>query len=150
MKTNTVTVSGNLTRDPETRTANSGTTICRFSIAHNHNQDKASFFDVTAFGKAAEAVNQYLGKGSGCIVTGRLEQETWEDRNGGGQRSKIVIIASNVEFFPRSANEAPQRRERDETAPNPSPRRETPAEPAYGDDFSGSGDDAVTDDDLPF
>lgn len=89
-----VTVVGNITRDPELRFAQSGKAVLNFSIAENRGQDQpASFYDVTAFDTLAENIAS-LAKGTRVIVFGRLQQDTWE--TDGQKRSKIKIIADEV------------------------------------------------------
>jgi len=98
---NNVAIIGRLTRDSEMKYANSGTAICEFSIAVNDRRkqgdqwvDDPSFFDVTLFGKQAEAIQRYLTKGKQVGVAGRLKQDRWE--KDGQRRSKVHIIAFDV------------------------------------------------------
>lgn len=95
---------GRLTRDAELRYSGGGMAICKFSVAVNRRKktgdewgDEASFFDVTYFGKAAEAVNQYLQKGKQVAIQGELRQNRWEQD--GQSRSKVEIIANNVQLL---------------------------------------------------
>ena len=79
---NLVALMGNLTRDPETRIAESGTSVTKFSIAVNEFRRKgeesvASFFDCVAFGKTSELIQTYFTKGKPIAVTGRLKQDRW-------------------------------------------------------------------------
>ena len=109
---NTVTIIGNLTRDPETKPAG-GTTITKFSIANNDTkkvgekyEDNASFFDISAWGKLGETCQNFLAKGKKVSVVGRLKQERWETENG-EKRSKVTIDAKEVYFLtPRSDTQA--------------------------------------------
>lgn len=102
---NQVILMGNLTRDPELRTTPSGQSVCSFSLAINRSwqdqsgqqQDAVDYFDVTAWGKLGELVNQYLSKGRRCLVQGRLSQRTWEQD--GQKRSKVEVIASDITFL---------------------------------------------------
>jgi single-strand DNA-binding protein len=68
-------------------------------------KEEASFFDVTYFGKRAEAVNQYLVKGKQVGIEGELRQERWNDKNTGQPRSKVGIVAANVQLL--GSNSAP-------------------------------------------
>lgn len=103
MSVNNLVLSGNLAKDVETKVANSGTTIAAFTVAHTPRKKQGDdwvdgttiWLDVTAFGNLAESVAD-LTKGTNVVVHARLEQEEWEDRNGGGKRSKIVAIANEV------------------------------------------------------
>ena len=101
---NHVVLVGRLTRDAELRYTNSGMAISKFSVAVNRRkrsgeqwEDEASFFDITYFGKAAEAVNQYLGKGKQIAIDGELRQNRWEQD--GQSRSKVEIVANNVQLL---------------------------------------------------
>ena len=98
---NHVVLVGNLTRNAELKYTNSGMAISTFSLAVNQRRkkdeqwvDEAHFFDIEYFGKAAEAVNQYLVKGKQVGVEGSLRQDRWE--KDGQARSKVKITASNV------------------------------------------------------
>lgn len=96
---NTVTVVGNLTRDPELRYTASGVAVTEFGVAWN-TKDKAgnesvSFFDVTCWRELAEHVAESLGKGMRVIVYGRLDQNTWETKDG-DKRSKVRVMAEDV------------------------------------------------------
>ena len=98
-----VIIVGNITRDPELRSTPSGTQVCGFSVAVNRNyrdgsgeqKENVSFFDCSAWGKSGEIIAQYAKKGSGILVSGRLEQRSWEDKEG-QKRSRVEI---NVEDF---------------------------------------------------
>lgn len=101
---NSVVLTGRLTRDAELKYTNTGTAVCKFSIAVNRNVksgdqwvDEASFFDIVLWGKRGEAINQYLLKGKEVAVLGELRQNRWEQD--GQARSKIEVIANNIQFF---------------------------------------------------
>lgn len=117
---NSAVVSGNLTRDPELRHTESGFAIGNFAIACTRTRkvddeftDEVSYFDVKVFGNKAENVSKKLRKGDLVSVSGRLEQERWEDKETGAKRSKVVIIAEQMsgEGFFRKAGEEPARSE---------------------------------------
>lgn len=99
---------GRLTRDPETRMMASGLKIANVGFVVNNRKKNASsgqweeepvFVDCTAFGKTAELVEQYLRKGSQAYIEGHLKLDQWEDKNGGGKRSKLSVIIDNVQFL---------------------------------------------------
>ena len=100
-------ITGNMTRDPELKTTTSGSTVCSFSVAVNrnfkdsngNNQETVSFIDCTAWGKAAEIINQYAKKGTGILVSGRLDQRSWEDKNSGQRRSRVEIVVEDFNFL---------------------------------------------------
>ena len=102
---NKVILLGNLTKDPELRFTQSSQAVAKFTLAVNRRymqngreMNETCFVDITVWGKQAENCKQYLVKGSAALIEGRLIQETWEDRNGGGKRSKIAICAERVQF----------------------------------------------------
>ncbi len=103
---NKVMIAGNLTRAPELRNVGEKS-VANFSLALNYKykgadgqaKEDVTFVDVETWGKTAELVAQYLEKGSACFVEGRLKTETWEDKNGGGKRSKMKVVADNVQFL---------------------------------------------------
>jgi len=105
MNFNKVILGGHLSSDPELHYAPSGTAIANFSIAVNRTfkkneefQKEVSFFEVTVFGKSAENCGQYLSKGSGVLIEGRLKQDIWQTDDG-SKRSKVKVIADNVQFL---------------------------------------------------
>jgi single-strand DNA-binding protein len=102
MADNTVTVIGNITRDPELRFTNAGQAIATVGIAVNRRfqrngqwEENTSFFNVTCWGQLGENVATSVGKGSRVIVTGRLEQRSWETQDG-EKRSVVEIVADEV------------------------------------------------------
>lgn len=102
---NQVILMGNLTRDPELRTTPSGQSVCSFGMAINRSwqgsdgnqQEAVDYFDITAWGKLGELVNQYLSKGRRCLIQGRLSYRSWEQD--GQKRSKVEVIANDVTFL---------------------------------------------------
>ena len=110
MSLNSVNIMGNLTRDPELKSTNSGKSVCSMSIANNRvytkNSEKVtevSYFDVEVWGVVAENCAKYLKKGSGIIVEGRLRQDRWE--KDGKTQSRVKISANSVHFMPRRTEE---------------------------------------------
>jgi single-strand DNA-binding protein len=107
---NSVLIEGNLTRDPELSYTGKGTAVAKLGVANNRwfkqeeeLQKETSFFDVTVWGRQAEVCEQYLKKGRGVRVVGRLKQDRWQDPEG-NPHSKIEIIAEHVEFKPERKN----------------------------------------------
>ena len=98
-------IMGNLTRDPELRSTPNGSQVCSFTVAVNRNfkdnsgsqQDQVSFIDCSAWGKPGEIIAQYAKKGSGILVSGRLEQRSWEDKEG-QKRSRVEIYVEDFNF----------------------------------------------------
>ncbi|MHB1446622.1 MAG: single-stranded DNA-binding protein [Acidimicrobiales bacterium] len=104
MTGNTITITGNLTRDPELRFTPSGQATTSFGIAVNRRwlnrdegtwEESTSFFDVVAWRELAENATQSLARGTRVTVTGRLEQRSWETPEG-QKRSKVEINASDI------------------------------------------------------
>ena len=103
---NLVILKANLTRDPEVRYLQTDTAIAAFGVAVNrkwkddagNQKEEVSFFDVEAWGKTAETVAQWFKKGSPILITGRLKQETWDDKQTGQKRSKVKIVLDRFEF----------------------------------------------------
>ncbi len=104
MSGNSVTIVGNLTRDPELRYTPSGAATCQFGLAVNRRwqnktnnewEEATSFFNVVAWRELAENIGESLQKGSRVLVTGRLEQRSW-DTPDGEKRSVVEVIADEV------------------------------------------------------
>ena len=104
MPDNSITVVGNITRDPELKFLNSGQAAVRISIAVNRRwqnrqtqewEERVSYFEVTGYGALAENAANSLTKGTRVIVTGRLEQRSWETENG-DKRSVVEINADEI------------------------------------------------------
>lgn len=101
---NKVILLGNLTRDIELRHTQSGMALAKFGMAINRKwsqngeqKESTCFVDLTAWGRQAEVLNQYVKKGSQLFVEGRLEYSTWE-AEGGGKRSKLEVVVENFQF----------------------------------------------------
>ncbi len=106
---NQVILMGRLTRDPELRTTPSGKSVCSFSLAVDRQfsqDDTADFFDVTAWDKLGDLVNQYLSKGRRCLVQGRLRQDSWDDKETGKKRSRVEVVATDVTFLDGPAGDS--------------------------------------------
>jgi len=96
---NTVTVVGNVTRDPELRFTPNGAAVTNFGLAWNrkgqNDEEIVSFFDVTCWSGLAENVAESINKGDRVVVYGRLDQRSWESQEG-ERRSKVEIVADDV------------------------------------------------------
>lgn len=113
MSINRVNITGNLTRDPELRSTAGGMAVLGFGVAVNdrrknqqtgQREDYPNFVDCTMFGNRAEALSRILRKGMKVAIEGKLRYSSWEDKNGGGRRSKIEIIPDEVELLSQNAN----------------------------------------------
>lgn len=103
---NTVLIEGNLTSNPTLNVTKSGTSVCHFSLANNRYYKKdgesvqdTSFIDIESWSGLADTCNEYLVKGRGIRVVGRLAQDKWVSE--GLAKSKIKIVAEHIEFKPR-------------------------------------------------
>lgn len=136
--TNLVVIAGRLTRDAELKYISNGNPVCNFSIANTqYYKDKSgerkedtTFVDVVCWGKSAEFAAE-IKKGRPVQVEGRLKSESWEDKNTGAKRSKIILSADRVSPL-----------DWDEKGDKPEPRRESKPQQ--------SNDPPTGDDDIPF
>jgi single-strand DNA-binding protein len=104
---NQVILMGNLTRDPELRQTPNGTSVTSFSLALNRSykgsdgnwQEATDYIDIVAWGPLGERVAQYLTKGRPCLVNGRLQSRSWDDKETGAKRSKVEVVAQDVTFL---------------------------------------------------
>ena len=141
MSINRAIVSGNLTRDPELRATPGGTQVLGFGVAVNDRrrnqqtgewEDYPNFIDCTMFGNRAEALSRILRKGMKVAIEGKLRYSSWEDKNGGGRRSKVEIIPDEVVLMSQNPNgqQAPQQYApqgyQQQYAPQPAPRAYAP------------------------
>lgn len=153
---NRVILMGNLTRDPEVRQSQSGTTIAKAGLAINERipdgqggwKEEASFFDVVIFGKRAEAFGRFMQKGKPVLVEGKLRENRWQDKESGQNRSKIEVIVDNWEFVGGRGDGRPEGRPegRSDEAGAAAPQR-TASAPGFpgASDFGGGFAD-----DVPF
>jgi single-strand DNA-binding protein len=149
---NKVILIGNLTRDPEVRFTPKGSAVCDLSIAVNRKwrdeqgnpQEEVTFVDITAWGKTAEFAGQFLAKGRSVFIEGRLQMDSWEDKATGQKRSKLKIVADQVQFLGSPNRDGGQQAQQ---APREQPARRTAAD-SYDDAQRGPSE--VMDDDIPF
>lgn len=154
---NKVLLLGNLTRDPELRYTPKGTAVTDIGLAVNRvwnneqgqRQEETTFIDVTLWGRQAELAQQYLSKGRGVFIEGRLQMDSWEDKQTGQKRTKLKVVGEGLQFLPdgraggnaAAGSGAPPRAARPQH--EPSPGEPTPSDPAD----PGNIDD---DDEIPF
>ena len=177
---NRIILVGNLTRDPQLRYLPSQMPVVDFGLAVNHkfkgrdgnDREEVLFIDCSCFGKGAEIINTYCQKGKPLLVEGRLKYDSWEDKQGGGKRSKHSVVVDNFQFLggrneggapgagggydeggapPPAPARAPSRPayQQNRPAAAPPPRQQQPppqpaAEPPFSDEQQFS------DDDIPF
>jgi single-strand DNA-binding protein len=104
---NKVILLGNLTRDPQLKYLPSQTAVAEFGLAINRkfrtqqgeDREEVTFVDCSAFGKTGELINQYFTKGKPIFIDGRLKYDSWEDKQGGGKRSKLTVVVDNFQFI---------------------------------------------------
>lgn len=143
---NKVMLIGNLVADPELRYTPKGTAVTDLRLAVNRvrsneqgqRQEETTYLDVTLWARQAEIACQYLNKGRAVFIEGRLQTETWEDKNSGQKRSKLKIVGENMQFIGGGGGGS---------------RSESPAPEAAAQPQGGSAADEVadeSDDDIPF
>ncbi len=119
MYLNKAIIVGNLTRDPELKTLPSGMKVTSFSLATNrvwkdaggNKQEAADYHNIVVFGRQAETSAQFLRKGSQALIEGRLQTQSWDDKDTGKKMYRTEIVAERVQFGRRAegvANMAPQ------------------------------------------
>ncbi len=104
---NQVILMGNLTRDPQLKYLPSQTPVAEFGLAcsrkfkgqNGEDREDVVFVDCSAFAKTAELIQQYFTKGKPIFIQGRLKFDTWEDKQGGGKRSKLSVVVENFQFI---------------------------------------------------
>lgn len=157
---NSANISGNLTHDVEVKYTNNGTAVAGFVVAVNRKYgetEEVAFIECKMFGKLAEAVGQYMGKGRQVIVGGRLHQEKWQAQDG-SNRSKLTIIVDFIQLLgdgkQSNVNGEPSRASQERRYPEngrtttPSVKSSTDEPPyAIGGGFPGP---EQFDDDIPF
>jgi single-strand DNA-binding protein len=165
---NKVLLLGNLTRDPQMRYLPSQTPVTDFGMACNRKfktaageqREEVLFVDCVAFGRQAEVINQYCTKGRPLFVEGRLKLDTWEDKNGGGKRSKLSVVVENFQLLGGrdgaggEAGGSGQEGPRSAPAGRPAAPRSAPPAGGRG-EAGGSGptygdEQQFKDDDIPF
>ena len=151
---NKVMLIGNLTRDPELRHTPKGNAVGDISIAVNRRvqdgnggwKDETTFVDVTIWGNTAENAHKYLSKGRGVFVEGRLQLDTWDDRETGKKRSKLKVVGEVLQFLPDGKGGG--------TRPSQESNVSGSSSGSGGDDRQGGSpapaDDFAEEDDIPF
>lgn len=134
-------LAGNVTRDPEQRFTPGGKAVCDLGLAINEQYKDAQgkvvedcvFVDVTLFGRTAEVAAQYLTKGAPVLIEGRLKLDQWDDKNGGGKRTKLKVVGDRMQLLGGGKGEGGQSR-------GQSGGRQQ--QQSQHDDFGGGDDDA--------
>jgi single-strand DNA-binding protein len=104
---NKVLLLGNVTRDPEVRYTPKGSAVCDLGVAVNRayttesgeKREEVTFVDVTLWGRTAEVASEYLKKGRPVFVEGRLQMDTWDDKQTGQKRTRLRVVAENMQLL---------------------------------------------------
>ncbi|MGI9114406.1 MAG: single-stranded DNA-binding protein [Chthoniobacterales bacterium] len=138
---NKVILLGNLTRDPEVRYTPKGSAVADIGIAVNRQytlengekREEVTFVDVTFWGRTAEIAGEYLKKGRPIFIEGRLQLDTWDDKQSGQKRSRLKVIGENMQMLgsPRGGGGGGEVEESSSRPSKPSapPKPAAPAEP---------------------
>lgn len=135
---NSVVLMGHLARDPELRYTPQGSAVCDFAIGMNRRfkrkdsdelVDEVTFVEITAWNRTAEICAEYLKKGRLVLVCGFLKQDRWEDTETGAKRSKVKVVAQEVQFIGKGSQD-----DASAAAPEAEPAQPAPApvKPANG------------------
>jgi single-strand DNA-binding protein len=106
MNLNKCLIAGNLVKDPETRSLQSGTFVCNFSVASNRSwkdkdgekKEEVTYFDLVAWGKAGEVIAKYFTKGKPIFVVARASNESWDDKETGKKMHKMRFVVEEFQF----------------------------------------------------
>ncbi|MCU0777660.1 MAG: single-stranded DNA-binding protein [Akkermansiaceae bacterium] len=151
---NKVMLIGNLTRDPELRYTPSGRAVADISLAINRvwvndagqKQEDTTFVDVTLWGRQAELAQQYLTKGRGAYVEGRLQMDTWDDKETGKKRSRLKVVGDSLQFLPDGRGGAAGGGAPPQRSNGPQQQRSGPPQGAS----AAPPEDFQEEDDIPF
>lgn len=164
---NKVMLIGNLTRDPEVRYTPKGTAVTDLGMAVNRRyrvdeetREETTFVDVTFWGRQAETIGQYMRKGRSIFVEGRLQLDSWEDKNTGQKRNRLRVVGENFQFLGGRGDDAGGGGgggggsrggsfDRDEDRGGSSPSRGGGGA-SVADEGDGGGGRDYDDDDIPF
>ncbi len=132
MSLNIVTIEGNITADLEPRFLEPGSMVLNFSIASNEKwkddqgqpQERTTFVDVTAWKHTAKFLSEYAKKGAKVVVSGKLKEDKWQDKETGHNRSKLIVEARDVVLMSKSDShptqqfQQPQQQQYQQVPPN--------------------------------
>lgn len=146
---------GNLTRDPELRAIPSGQQVASFSLAVNRSwknasgeqQEAVDYIDCNVWGKPAEIITQYTKKGSAILVSGRLQQRSWEQE--GQKRSKVEVVVEDFNFVGGGSGDGggSYSNSKEESSSSHAPKSSKKEEIFAVDDL---GNEPINLDDIPF
>ena len=154
---NKVMLIGNLTRDPEIKYTPKGSAVADIGLAINRNytldsgekREETIFVDVVLWGRLAELAGQYLKKGRSVFIEGRLQLDTWDDKQTGQKRSKMRVVGEMMQFLgsPRGDSGGGGEESGDHSASRPAPSKPPVKKPAPTDPDL---EPAAEEDDIPF
>lgn len=147
---NKVMLLGNCTRDPEVKYTPKGTAVTDLGLAVNRNyttdsgekREETTFVDVTLWGRQAEVAGQYLKKGRPVFIEGRLQLDTWDDKQSGQKRSKLRVVGENFQLLGSREGGSGGEGGGGSRQGSPRPARSTPAD--------AGGESEPGEDDIPF
>lgn len=149
---NRVILLGNCTRDPEIKYTPKGTAVTDLGLAVNRTyttdggekREDTTFVDVTLWGRTAEIAGEYVKKGRPVMIEGRLQLESWEDKQSGQKRSKLKVVGENLQLLGSREGGAGGAGSRPAAA---RPASNPPSNPS---ESSAPADDEPTDEEIPF
>jgi single-strand DNA-binding protein len=156
---NKVILVGNLTRDPQVRYTTGGKAVTDIGLAvnsqwfdkqSNQKREETTFVDVTLWGRQAEVAGEYLAKGRPVLIEGRLQLDSWDDKDTGQKRSRLKVVCENMQMLGSRQDGGGNRGGQGGGAPRGGQATGEPqGEPA---EYYGGGDDAPppTSDEVPF
>lgn len=157
MFVNKAMIYGNLTRDPELRQLPSGINVANLGVATNRHYtsqegervEEAEFHNVVLFGRLADLAQQYLSKGGGVFIEGRLRTSSWDDKETGQKRYKTEIVGEQMQFGPRRDGGGGGQSAQQPSSPAQSSGGATaaPSAPAKKPDYPEA---TINPDDIPF
>ena len=166
MNLNKIILVGNLTRDPEMKSTQSGQNLCTFGLATNRvwtdpdtkeKQKNTEFHNIVLWGRLAEISSQYLQKGSLVLIEGRIQTRSWEDTSG-NKRYRTEVVGQNIQFGPKSSqqnssqfNQNQPKQEKKEDIPIIEEGAETPSkDKKKNKEENKDQDEEINVEDIPF
>lgn len=161
---NKVILMGNLTRDPEVRYTPGGTAVTDLGLAvnrtwfdknANEKKEDVTFLDVTLWGRTAEIAGEYLSKGRPVLIEGRLQMDSWQDKESGQNRYKLKIVGENMTMLGSGGgqgggNRGPTGGPHHNQAPSQQPAQQQPSQPSAADSFYDNPPAGPPTDNVPF
>ncbi|MGB0145522.1 MAG: single-stranded DNA-binding protein [Akkermansiaceae bacterium] len=152
---NKVMLLGNITRELEVRYTPKGTAVCDLGMAINRIRtgdngeriEEVTYVDVTLWGRQAELAGQYLAKGRPVFIEGRLQLDQWDDKQTGQKRSRLRVVAENMQFIGGGGQGGGGNAPRQQSGQPPQPQNQAPP-PQGGAPAADSFDN--DEDDIPF